>query len=219
MQSKTSLIVFDIDGTLTESVEIHQNAFVKSLQHIGVNQFNKQFGTYTHHTDLHIAKVIYETATNKKFNEETATLFENSLLQQMAAVEVKEIQGAKNFIEYIENHTAFGTCFATGSMYLPAKYKLDQAGIKFNPELLVASNQLEEREKIVEKAIAQALKHYKVAKFNRIISFGDGLWDLRTAQNLSLEFIGIGTKNSEVLYQNGMQKHYPDFSTLLNNPL
>lgn len=49
----------------------------------------------------------------------------------------------------------------------------------------------------------------------RIISFGDGLWDLKTANNLSLEFIGIGCSNEAVLKGSGMKKHYADFSEIM----
>jgi beta-phosphoglucomutase-like phosphatase (HAD superfamily) len=58
MKKKKNLIVFDIDGTLADSVNIHQEAFKQSLNLIGVKEFNDKFGAYLHHTDSHIAKVI-----------------------------------------------------------------------------------------------------------------------------------------------------------------
>lgn len=60
MPEKTNLIVFDIDGTLTDSVAIHQAGFVQALKHLGVTAMDENFHAYKHHTDLHIARSIYE---------------------------------------------------------------------------------------------------------------------------------------------------------------
>jgi beta-phosphoglucomutase-like phosphatase (HAD superfamily) len=211
---KRNLIVFDIDGTLTDTVEIHQKAFKKSLQLIGVEKFNDSFGTYKHHTDSYIAKVIYEFSTKKSFDKSVNLQFENHLYELICQSEISEISGSKHIINYIENETDFGICYATGSLYRPANLKLEKIGIDFHPMQLVASDEIEEREKIVEKAIENAKKHYKIEKFDKIISFGDGLWDLKTAKNLSLEFIGIGKTNEEILRKNGMKKHFYNFNKM-----
>lgn len=211
---KRNLIVFDIDGTLTDTVDIHQNAFKKSLQLIGVERFDDAFGTYKHHTDSYIAKVIFEYNTNKPFDKSTLDLFEEHLVAQINPNEIIEISGAKQMIKHIESKTNFAICFATGSLLKPAILKLEKVHIDFAPIQIVASNEMEEREEIIKKAIDNARIFYKVEKFDRIISFGDGIWDLRAAQNLSLEFVGIGNKHKETLTENGMKKHYPDFMDL-----
>ncbi len=219
MDKKKNLIVFDIDGTLTDSVRIHQDAFVKSLNLIGVNEFNIKFSTYKHHTDSHIAKVIYESSTNNKFDKEKQNSFENHLFELISEQDIIEISGAKNIIENIENNTDFGICYATGSLYRPAKYKLEQIGIKHIQRLLVASDEIEEREKIIEKAIENSLKHYNVEKFERIISVGDGIWDLVSAESLNIEFIGIGKINYETMIQKGMIRHYNDLTKIKINEI
>lgn len=208
---KTKLIIFDIDGTLTDSVRIHQDAFKKSLVSIGVKEFNDQFGTYKHHTDSHIAKFIFETATNEPFDRTLQNRFEDNLYDLISNHKVQEIFGAKRFIEYLEQETEFAVCYATGSLYKPATYKLEQINVNFQNNLLIASNDIEEREKLLEAAIENAKYHYNVKIFDRIISFGDGVWDLLTAQNLNLEFVGIGKANFELLSEMGMKKHFNDF--------
>ena len=79
--------------------------------------------------------------------------------------EIKEISGAKQMIKDIESKTNFGICFATGSLLKPATLKLDKAGIDFEPIQIVASNEMEEREEIIKKAIHNARIFYKVEKF------------------------------------------------------
>lgn len=213
-RQKKKLIVFDIDGTLTDTVEIHQQAFRQSLGLIGVATFNDAFGSYKHHTDVHIAKVIFELATGRDFDTVILESFENHLYDLIVLHDIKAIRGARQMIEAIEKDTDFGICYATGSLYKPAKLKLERLGIDFAPIQLVASNELEEREQIVAKAIEQAKEYYGVDQFERTISVGDGLWDLKTARNLSLEFIGIGAVNEQILKANGMEKHFLDFHKL-----
>lgn len=209
---KKNLIVFDIDGTLTDTVEIHHAAFRESLKLIDVPDFNGAFGIYEHHTDSHIVRKIFEHATEKTFEDSQMRKFEEYLFEKIRQHKINEVKGAVQMIQGIEGGGDFGVCYATGSLLKPAVLKLEGIGIRFNPAQLVASNNMEEREKIVAEAIKNAGLYYSIEKFDRIISFGDGLWDLKTAENLAIEFIGVGEKHKKLLTDNGMQRHYTDFS-------
>jgi phosphoglycolate phosphatase-like HAD superfamily hydrolase len=123
-----------------------------------------------------------------------------------------EIEGAKKIVEFLENETDYGVCYATGSMRKTAKLKLEQIGIEYHDYQLVASNEILEREKIVSTAIEHAKIFYNTNDFENIISIGDGIWDLKTAKNLNLHFIGIGEKNSDILFENGAKVILSDFS-------
>jgi beta-phosphoglucomutase-like phosphatase (HAD superfamily) len=213
MSLKKNLIVFDIDGTLTDSVAHHQTAFVTALQQMGVMQINTDFKTYKHHTDSHIAKVIYELDRKQNFDAQQLELFESLLWSQISTVALKEIKGALQAVNLFEQTADFGVCYATGSLRKPATYKLNTIGINFEPGQLVASNEIETREEIVLAAIEQAKGHYQQNSFDRIISIGDGLWDLKTAQNLELEFIGIGPIHKETLTAHGMTLHFEDWTS------
>lgn len=212
MLSKKNLIVFDIDGTLTDSVAYHQTAFVAALQQMGVQKINTDFKAYKHHTDSHIAKVIYELDRKENFGTQQLDLFENLLWSQINTVTLKEIKGALRTVILLEQATDFGICYATGSLRKPATYKLNTIGLNFEPGQLAASNKIETREEIVLAAIEQAKSYYQQSSFERIISIGDGLWDLKTAQTLGLEFIGIGATHKEVLTAHGMALHFEDWS-------
>lgn len=208
MQEKRNLVVFDIDGTLTDSVGTHQAGFIAALKKMGVAEMDENFHAYKHHTDLHIARTIYESALQKHFDPAALALFEDNLYQGIAlAGAMQEIPGARQFVDFLEKETSFGVCYATGSMYKPAQFKLEQIGIGFDALQLVASNHSEERAAIVQAAIAKAQQYYRTTRFERIIAFGDGLWDLHTAQLLHLEFVGVGAKNKTVLEAAGMQTH------------
>ncbi|MEM9992221.1 MAG: HAD family hydrolase [Bacteroidota bacterium] len=205
---KKHLIVFDIDGTLTDSVKPHQKSFINALHQIGVKTVNSNFSAYKHHTDSYIAKVIYEQELKRDFSNKVIKDFEQYLLDEIKGFTINEIAGAKSLINRLRSKSEFAICYATGSLMKPAKYKLDLVGIDYPQELLVASNEIHERENIVSKAIKNATDFYCVDHFERITSVGDGLWDLKTANNLNIEFIGIGQSNKEEMINNGMTTHF-----------
>lgn len=195
-----NLIVFDIDDTLTKSEYQHQLAYVSTMKEFGITEINQNWKEYKHHTDSYILKVNYEKNYSEKFHFSFIKRFEKRMTEIMLSLKkVSEIKGAKKILNFLGDETNYAISFATGSLLEPAFIKLNQAGIKYHKELVVGSNEIYEREGIVKKAIAKAKEFHKVKSFDNIISVGDGLWDLKTARNLGVYFIGIGTKN------------YPDF--------
>ncbi|MFK7748222.1 MAG: HAD family hydrolase [Kordia sp.] len=208
---KQNLLVFDIDGTLLDSENVHQTGFVNALHAIGVEFVNTNWESYTHLTDSFIAKENYESDVNRGFSKQVMERFEAEFVNEIQDCNVTQIAGANAFLQKIIKHTNYAVCFATGSMLLPAKLKLDRAGIVYDQALLEASNNYFTREEIVNSAIAKAKNYFNASKFKRIISLGDGIWDVKTAQNLDIEFIGIGAGNREKLQSHGAKLHFVNF--------
>src|SRR5262245_1993947 len=68
------------------------------------------------------------------------------------------------------------------------------------------------RESIVGAAISRARDHYRRENFDRIVSVGDGVWDVNTAARLGLAFIGVGAGGrAETLRDAGAKHVIPDF--------
>lgn len=207
-----NLIVFDIDGTLTQSVSQHQFAYVQAMKSIGITDINQNWKEYKHHTDSYILKENYESNFNNRFDPVMLDDFENRMIEIMTALEpVKAIGGARNFVDFLRNEKKYALAFATGSLLKPAILKLGQADVWYSEELIIASNQFYERESIVIEAIEKARQYYKVSNFENIISIGDGTWDMSTAINLGLRFIGVGMKNYADFVQEGIEIHTEDW--------
>ena len=203
-----NLIVFDIDETLTSSDQQHKTAYLKAMQAIGVREVNQNWKDYLHHTDSYILKVNYEANFNMPFDNTLIDTFEASMMETMQSLKpVNAIKGAQQFVDYLRNEKQYAITFATGSLLQPAILKLQQAEIWHDNNLIAAANHLFEREQIVTEAIERAKKYYNVTSFQNIISIGDGIWDLKTAANLNLKFIGVGFKNYDVFLKAGLQIH------------
>ncbi|WP_378185908.1 HAD family hydrolase [Aquimarina sp. W85] len=124
----------------------------------------------------------------------------------------KEIVGARAMIESLrQNKVPFS--FATGALPKPAIAKLQQCDIWYDEALLATSKTHESREGFVMDAIVRAKRYYNRNNFDRIISVGDGVWDMKTAHNLNLDFVGIGSKYASYFKNNGVKECYEDMNT------
>lgn len=191
------LFVFDIDGTLTDSIDLHVKCFLEAFSAVGVTDIDTDWGSYTHHTDSWIFAEVFRRNAGRDPNAAEKELFATHLSHQFDVCTTEkafnEIQGARKFIERLQTMGNVAFAFATGSYRLPAIRKLKQIGIEVPPELLVTASEYETREEIVWQAVLAARSHYKVDDFSRVVSVGDGYWDLMTARNLKINFIGISS--------------------------
>ena len=208
-----NLIVFDIDDTLTRSEYQHQLAYVHSMKAMGIEKIDQNWKRYTHHTDSFILKENYEDNFEHPFDLGLVADFESNMTQIIEGLDrVREIPGAGAMIDHLRKEKQYAIAFATGSFLKPAYLKLEQANLWFDTRLVAASNQFYSREEIVGDAIERAKEYYKCDHFDQIISVGDGIWDLKTAQNLGLKFIGVGLKNLKDFEDAGIQVHTADWT-------
>lgn len=210
---KKNLIVLDIDDTLTKSEEKHTHSLLFAMKHFGITEVNTDWRTYKHASDSYIFSVNYEKTHNKPFSFELIKEFEEIMTNEFVNYpDTPEIKGAKEAVKHFVNNTNYGVCFATGSIHKPALLKLEQANINFVPDVLTSANMLFAREDIVTTSIEKAKKYYGCNEFENIISFGDGLWDVTTAKNLNLHFVGVNDKNLTDFKKMDVQYHISDWS-------
>ncbi|MBP2834108.1 HAD family hydrolase [Aquimarina sp. U1-2] len=200
---KNTLFIFDIDGTLTDSVPMYLMSVTNAMQALGINDIDTDYNNYQHHTDSYALRYNYKRNFATVPPAGLLDDFETDLVRQMNLfTPVEEINGAKSLIAYFrEQHISF--CFATGALPKPAMMKLEQCNIWHDERLLATSKTHETREGFVLDAIKKAKTYYNTSSFDKIVSLGDGLWDLKTAQNLHLDFVGIGDKNKTKLLAHG----------------
>lgn len=189
----TSIAVFDIDGTLTDSVRPHQIAFEAALRSFEFPALRTQWDTYKHHSDSAIFREAWHEAG---FSSEVAieVLEARYLAEYETAVlnhRVVEIPGASAFLRRLEESLAWQVVFATGSLRGGAKRKLEVVGVDPSTAVVVTASEFQTREEIVSKAVSSGQLRFGLDRPARIVSIGDGLWDLKTAQNLGYEFIGV----------------------------
>jgi len=209
------LYIFDIDGTLTDSIPTYLKVITQILKDIGLKDIDTDYDNYIHHTDLYALEYNYERNFGKKppsnLKYELDELLVQGLLNEPP---VAEIPGARDTLIALQKR---GIPFAYGTGALPkaTAVKMNQTQMPFIEEVLATSVNSISRVGFVKEAIEKAKSYYKKDSFNRIITVGDGVWDLKAAQELQLDFIGVGLKNKEAMLDLGCKvwvedlKHFP----------
>ncbi len=208
------LVIFDIDGTLTDSVPLYHKVVIDALKAMGINEIDTDFYHYKYHTDSYTLKFNYENFFNKPISDQLMLQFEHILEEELKKYPpVQEIMGAKECVaNLLKSNIAIA--FATGSLPKPAILKLEQCDIWHDANLIATSKISYDRETFVLQAIEDAKTYFNIKKFEYIYSVGDGIWDLQTAQRLDLEFIGIGNNQKKALLGLGCKTHFEDLTEL-----
>ena len=217
------LLLFDIDGTVTDTKAIDDACFLKAFENaFEINVKFKDWASYKHVTDSAIFKELYQNTFSAIANEEHKSQFISSFNSLLNAERIaqptafKEIPGAVNFIQTVISKKEFPIAFATGANKISAKMKLNEVGIEMDNFPNASSDDSDSREEIMLKAIERASTHYGENSFDPAISsviyFGDGEWDFHATKNLGMPFIGVDVNSSGKLEKLGTRNIIRDYS-------
>ncbi len=95
-------------------------------------------------------------------------------------------------LSYLNGHTDYIVCLATGAWRDSAVVKLQHAGFAHLNLPMVSSSDAVSREDILSLAIERTKASVVDQGINPIISVGDAVWDVWAARRLGLRFIGVG---------------------------
>lgn len=193
------LVIFDIDGTLTNTYKIDENCFVRAFAlEFGIFGINTNWTEYTYTTDSGITQQIFQEKLERlPSNEELLRLKARfvSLLQEAFINNqdlFSEIPGSANILAKLQLDSDWCVAIATGGWCEPAKLKLQKPNLPIEGIPLASANDALSREDIIKTAIIKAKNVYQVENFRKIVFVGDGVWDVKAAYRLNIAFIGIG---------------------------
>lgn len=213
------LAIFDIDGTLTETNKVDDECFVKAFAVAHqITNIETDWTKYAHVTDSGLVSEIFNRKLGRSPDEKDFLIFKNCFIENLNESAFKneaffaEVPNAKAMLEKLKLEKDWAIALATGSFYDSAKLKLEKAKINIQDFPIGTADDAVSREKILQIAIEKSLEKYGLKKFEKIVSIGDGVWDVRTAKNLSLNFIGIASgKGADALREAGANYIIKDF--------
>jgi phosphoglycolate phosphatase-like HAD superfamily hydrolase len=215
-----NLAIFDIDGTLTQTDEIDEICFVQALSDAhAITGINTDWASYPHTTDSSITLTVFQERFNRAPDENDLAKFKTgfvNLLEDYCSNDsslFSEIEGASQTLHRLNNEAEWRVAIASGSWAVSAAVKLRVAGIQLDDFPDAFADDGLSREEILKSAVSKAQFRYQQNHFARIVSVGDGVWDVRTARNLRFPFLGIGRDNRmKKLLQAGATHVIEDFS-------
>jgi phosphoglycolate phosphatase-like HAD superfamily hydrolase len=210
------LVVFDIDGTLTESTETDAECFVRSLSVVcGFDRVETDWSLYKHVTDAGLFHEIHQARTGQAPSAAETSRFREYFINLLAQASAKSpftpIAGAPRLLDSLSGDAQHRVALATGAWSDSARLKLSDAGMRFEDYPAASSDDAFDRESILRLAVQRASAQH--GRFDSVVYIGDGVWDARACRAIGIPFIGIATGVRAVqLAAEGAVCVFPDLS-------
>jgi beta-phosphoglucomutase-like phosphatase (HAD superfamily) len=215
-----NLAIFDIDGTLTESVAMDEVCFVQAFRDVfGIGPINSKWLEYTFQTDSGLALEICRNNLGRDPDGAEISRLQARFAQLLsAAVEkagqpIREIAGAAALLHLLTAHARWHVAIATGGWRVSARFKLASAGLPVDALPWANADDALDRVDILRTAIQRAEQDYGQNAFEKVVYVGDGVWYVRAAKALGIGFLGLAAGNKAGrLVEEGASCVLPDFS-------
>jgi phosphoglycolate phosphatase-like HAD superfamily hydrolase len=216
------LAILDIDGTLTNTNHVDELCFTRAIAEThGVMEIGASWANCPHVSDSGMAHQIFLDHFGREPVDDDLSPLKSrffDLLREHHLLDAEffaEVPGAREMVTRLEQKDDWVITIATGCWQGSAKVKLAAAGIELDRFPGGFAEDARPREGIVQAAIGRARQHYGHDAFSKIVSVGDGLWDVRTASNLDLDFVGIASGDrAQNLRQAGAKHIVGDYRDL-----
>lgn len=196
-----NLIIFDIDGTLTNTTEIDAQCFVDAVKEIlQISAFNTNWSQYQYSTDSGVLAELYQSLFQRDPTHQEVNIIRHCFIKNLKHAFTQNkmafapILGADKIFSMISQLGNWHMGIATGTWKDSALFKLLSAQIEHDRLPKSYADDHFERKEIIKKTVLQAQELHGVAQYDRLIYVGDKDWDYRAAKDLHMEFIGIGAE-------------------------
>ncbi len=211
------LVMFDIDGTLTESNDLDDQSYVQTLSEVfGFSEISTDWASYSHVTDAGILKEVCQQQLGRIPSLPEVGAFQKRFLELLtegtaASSGIKPVPGASKMLSLLLESSHHAVAYAGGAWTASALFKLQSAHLPVQNIPYAFSDDDESREGITAVALARAEKHYG-RSFSNIVYIGDGVWDVRSARKSGYAFVGIASGDqAEELFTEGATHVFPNY--------
>jgi phosphoglycolate phosphatase-like HAD superfamily hydrolase len=209
------LAVFDLDGTLADTLAVDHRCFVDAfrLEH-GIDFTDDDWSNYRQTTDSGITPEVLERHLGRP---STAAEVERhkqrfiELLERASAAEpdgFREVAGAADLLAALAARPDWRVVVATGSWRDSARLKLRLAGLDRFGLPLASADDAETREEIVAHGVALADGG---GPFEGTVLIGDKPWDLAAARHFGFGFVGVASSSRQRLRAAGAECVFDDW--------
>lgn len=216
-----TLLIFDIDGTLTDTKEVDDHCFISAFKdEFSVELPSVDWATFTNVTDYGLFLDLYTSAFHANPSESDRFKFQTRFFDYLNrelsvnATKFKAVLGASKFMEHCLEQVNFKAAYATGGWGTSAKMKLTAASISYSNIPLSSCDHSYRRQDILLEAIEQSKRQYGIENFDSVVYFGDGEWDYKTTSELQIPFVGVDINNDKKLRKLGVPTIINDFTNI-----
>jgi phosphoglycolate phosphatase-like HAD superfamily hydrolase len=210
------LVIFDVDGTLTQTMKADEECFVRSLAEVcGFGDVDTDWSCYKHATDSGVFHEIYESRTGRSPSPSEISRFRQHfaglLAQVLSEAAFAAVAGAPLLLSLVADSAEYRIALATGAWRDSARLKMTSAGLCYDDYPAASSDDALDRESIIRLSMQRAAERY--GRVGSTVYVGDGVWDARACRSVGIPFIGIATDGRAArLSAEGAVCVFPDFS-------
>jgi phosphoglycolate phosphatase-like HAD superfamily hydrolase len=210
------LVIFDIDGTLTQTMKADTDCFVRSLTDVcGFGDVDTDWSRYRQATDSGIFQEIYEARAGRSPSPIEISQFRQHFVSLLAQVSSKTpfalVTGASLLLSRLAGSAEHRVALATGAWRDSARLKMASASLCYDDYPAASSDDALDRESIIRLSMRRAAERY--GGFSDAVYIDDGVWDARACRSISIPFIGVGTDGRAArLAAEGAVCVFPDLS-------
>jgi phosphoglycolate phosphatase-like HAD superfamily hydrolase len=214
------LVIFDIDGTLTDTNADDDRLFLEALRETsGIADPIEPWETFGEVTDPAIVREVYSRNLGRRAREIEIAQVRGAFLRkwheglESGDLTVTPMPGAREIVEEVRSQKGHVAALATGGWGPTALMKLTAAQFPVDDLVLATADDAEIRSHIVRTASIFAAAGAAIPGFSQIVCVGDGVWDARTAKQVGAGFIGITNDPEKAirLTSEGAVATLPDF--------
>jgi len=214
------LAIFDIDGTLTDTNGVDDDCYRTTVaEALGVAESAIDWSGAAHVTDSEIFRFLSAAHRRSEPSADEMASARSRFVDRLRAkleqtpARFTAIRGASTMLGRIVEH-GWSVAVATGGWGPSARLKLAVAELAIDDGVFACADDGRSRADIVRLTQGRAEAFYQ-RQFDRVVSIGDGEWDVRTAIELEMPFVGIGTgERADQLRRSGAAIVLPDYSDL-----
>ena len=206
-------VIFDMDGTIVDSIPYHEKAWLLFLKKYGIDINESEFRDQNHGTiDEMILHFFGNNISKKRITE--LGLEKESLYRELFIDHIKEINGLTNFLLELSNN-GFKIALATNSDIPNIEFIMNCLGIGKYFDCITGGHEVI-RGKPDPEIYLLTLDRLKVSKQEAIV-FEDSKGGVISASSAGLGIIGITTsENRENLLKFGCVNAIGDYVELMN---
>src|SRR5437016_2066804 len=210
------LVIFDIDGTLTPTMNADEGCLVHSCKDVfGFVDIDTDWSHYPHTTDSGIFDAVVTSRIGRPPTEQEILQFRQHFVGLLARVSSEAafgaVAGAPLLLSRLADSAEHRVALATGAWRDCARLKMASAGLCYDNYPAASSDDAFDRESIIRLSMQRAAERY--GSLGSTVYVGDGVWDARACRSVGIPFIGIGTGSRATrLSAEGVVCIFPDFS-------
>jgi phosphoglycolate phosphatase-like HAD superfamily hydrolase len=211
----TTIVIFDIDGTLTRTRYIDEQSYERALKEVFNIELNAEVRSllsasadsgFLNDICMHYNNQLPAPDQRHQFQ----TVFFSHLEQALRQEAKLQIAGAGKLIQTLHDLPNLTVRLATGAWLQSAALKLHHAQITVDPTEVTTADEGLTKHEILD------LAHNRVKQScdaTRSYYIGDRHWDYLAAKSLGMGFVGIG-KDPLLLEQVSATQCLPDLSSV-----